>query len=132
MVAAGRALERPDANLEMLAQLYAGASIILAVSALACVLFIEVVSKSLDTLPDRSHTSETAQSLRAAREVAGDGATSADRLADLAQHPDPAVRAAVAANESTPEAVVEALSMDRNPTVARIALDTVRRRSDAR
>jgi hypothetical protein len=132
MIALGRAIDAPDANLDLLAQLYAGASIIFVASALACVLFIEAVSKGLHTLPDRSHISETAESLRAAREGASDRATSPDRLADLAQHPDPAVRAALAVNESTPDAVVEALSMDRNPTVARLARDTFRRRSDAR
>jgi hypothetical protein len=128
MIAVGRAVDVPDANLDLLAHLYAGASTIFVASALACVLFIEAVSKGLHTLPDRSHIPETAESLRAALEGASDGATSADRLADLAQHPDPAVRAAVAVNESTPGgAVVESLAMDRNPTVARLARDAFRR-----
>lgn len=131
MRAAAGAFDDLEGNPVTALRLYTGAALVFAASAVACVVFVLAVSKGLSELPQRGPLAGSAEALRTERTEATDGITSDARLTDLSRNSDPTVRAGVAVNESTPDAVVEALAMDRNPTVARLARDTLRKRTDA-
>jgi len=137
MRAASRAFDISEGNLVSVGRAYSVAAFVFSASAVACIIFVLAVSKGLSDLPKLSDfprqgpLARSAEAQRMARTEAADGTTSDTRLADLSRDPDAAVRAAVAVNDSTPDAVIEKLSMDRNPSVARVARNTLRRRTDS-